>query len=123
MVLAPLVGGNCGCANYLKSSKSDGCRRSYGQTAKDLGLSIEDVSVLLGHSSTKTTEEYYARVRSDGVIERASEIFSEDDRMGNGRSGLKGECDRRASLTDLFQVSSFPTLNYGGGNSVAFSYF
>lgn len=98
------------------------CRRSYGQMAKDLGMTIEDVSVLLGHSSTKTTEAYYARVRSDAVLERASEIFSED-RMGNEKSGGGGTCDRRASLTDLFQVSSFPTLNYGGGNSVAFSYF
>lgn len=50
--------------------KFDGrmCRRTYGQYLKDRGVSIENVSVNMGHNSTKTTERYYARQRSERAI-------------------------------------------------------
>lgn len=45
-------------------------RRSYGQHLLDTGIdSIETVSVLMGHSTTKTTERFYARRRNDIAIE------------------------------------------------------
>ena len=44
------------------------CRRPYDQYPKDMGASIENVSVNMGHSSTKTTERYYARQRSERAI-------------------------------------------------------
>lgn len=57
-------------AEKLCGMEFDGrmCRRSYGQYLKDRGVSIENVSVNMGHSSTKTTERYYARQRSERAI-------------------------------------------------------
>lgn len=52
------------------------CRRTYGQYLKDRGVSIENVSVNMGHSSTKTTERYYARQRSEkAILETAASLI------------------------------------------------
>ena len=40
-------------------------RRSYGVTALNSGLSIEEVAALLGHSSTQTTQKCYAWLTTD----------------------------------------------------------
>lgn len=40
-------------------------RRTYGQNLLNRGVSIEAVSIALGHSSTATTERYYCRKDSD----------------------------------------------------------
>lgn len=40
-------------------------RPTFAQKAKDLGVPIEAVSQCLRHTSTRTTELYYARIRSD----------------------------------------------------------
>ncbi len=45
-------------------------RRAFVQNLLDSGNRNEDVSVAIGHVSTKTTEEYYARNREDQVIGR-----------------------------------------------------
>ena len=45
-------------------------RRAYGQRLLDKGNRLDDVSVAMGHASTKTTEGYYARVREDDVFAR-----------------------------------------------------
>ena len=45
-------------------------RRAFGQRLLDKGNLIEDVSVAMGHASTKTTEGYYARGREDIVMNR-----------------------------------------------------
>ncbi|MBR4227323.1 MAG: site-specific integrase [Candidatus Methanomethylophilaceae archaeon] len=45
-------------------------RRAYGQRLLNRGNSLEDVSVSMGHSSTKTTEEYYARYKEKDVMRR-----------------------------------------------------
>jgi len=47
------------------------CRRSYGQFMKDQGVSIEAISVLMGHSTTETTEGYYARMSSNMAMDDA----------------------------------------------------
>ncbi len=44
------------------------CRRTYAQFAIDDGFPIESVSVILGHSTTRTTEHNYGRVRPERVI-------------------------------------------------------
>ena len=58
--------------------KYDGrkCRRSYGQYLKDHRLEIESISRLMGHCSTKTTEDYYARIPQDMAIENAQKLFN-----------------------------------------------
>ncbi len=58
-------------------------RRSYGQGLLDRGIdSIESVSVLMGHSSTRTTERYYARRKNDSAIAAARAVYS-----GSGADG------------------------------------
>jgi integrase/recombinase XerD len=51
------------------------CRRTYGQKFIDEGLPVESVSVLMGHSTTKTTETYYCRKRQDTAIREAQNIM------------------------------------------------
>ena len=46
------------------------CRRAFGQRILDKGGRIEDVSVALGHASTKATELYYARGEESTVFGR-----------------------------------------------------
>lgn len=51
-------------------------RRTFGQIYLDAGIdSIESVSVLMGHSSTSTTERYYARRKNDAAIEAAKRTW------------------------------------------------
>ena len=42
-------------------------RRTYGQQLLDRGVSLESVSLALGHSSTLTTERYYCRKDADSA--------------------------------------------------------
>ena len=51
------------------------CRRTYGQTLKDDGASIEAISVSMGHSTTKTTEKSYARMTNESAIAEAQEVW------------------------------------------------
>lgn len=53
------------------------CRRSFGQLAIDGGLRMESLSVLMGHSSTNTTERYYARVRQGNALSEAKNIWEQ----------------------------------------------
>ena len=50
-------------------------RSSYAQILKDRGVNIEVVSKALGHSSTETTERYYARIRDSSTFESINEAF------------------------------------------------
>ena len=45
------------------------CRSTYGQLMKNEGIPIDVISVLLGHSSSRTTENYYARVRNVSALD------------------------------------------------------
>lgn len=51
------------------------CRRTFGQKYLDAGLDIESTSVLMGHSSTKTTERYYSRKRLDTAMSNAENTW------------------------------------------------
>ena len=52
----------------IKDLKIQKCRRTFGQFLLDEGLRIDDLSVLLGHQSTTTTEEviYCRREKKTG---------------------------------------------------------
>ncbi len=51
------------------------CRRTFGQRYMDAGLDIESTSVLMGHASTKTTEEFYSRKRLTKAMECARNVW------------------------------------------------
>jgi integrase len=47
-------------------------RSTFAQVCIDNGAKVESVSRLLGHSSTKTTEAYYGRIRNDKAMEEVA---------------------------------------------------
>ena len=49
------------------------CRRTYAQYLIDEGIPIEEVAVILGHASSRTTERAYARPRDDRVVRKIIE--------------------------------------------------
>jgi integrase len=51
------------------------CRRTFGQICIDKGAQIEAVSLMLGHSSTKTTESYYYRKREDVALKEIFQLW------------------------------------------------
>jgi len=50
-------------------------RSTFAQTCIDNGAKVESVSRLLGHSSTKTTEAYYGRIRNDKAMEEVAKAL------------------------------------------------
>ena len=50
-------------------------RRTFGQCYIDAGLDVETVSVLMGHSTTRTTEYYYCRRSKSAALQRQSGIL------------------------------------------------
>ncbi len=50
-------------------------RPTFAQNAKDQGASIEAVSRALRHTSTRTTEAYYARIRADDAFHEIERAF------------------------------------------------
>lgn len=56
------------------------CRRTFGQRYLDRDLDIESVSVLMGHSSTKTTEGFYSRKKLDHAIQNAIGTWEDQGR-------------------------------------------
>ena len=54
------------------------CRRTFGQRYLDSDLVIESVSVLMGHSSTKTTESFYSRKRMTKAVESAKRTWDKN---------------------------------------------
>ena len=52
-----------------------GLRRTYGQTLLDRGVPLETVSVMLGHSSTTTTERHYCRKDANSAMLEVNRAF------------------------------------------------
>ena len=68
-----------------KSMIEEGCgvefdfrkaRRTYAQYLIDEGFPLEEVSIILGHSDTKTTERSYGRPRNDRVVRKVIDFWS-----------------------------------------------
>lgn len=51
------------------------CRRAFGQFYINKGLEIDGVSILMGHGTTRTTEQYYCRKNESDVISKAKELW------------------------------------------------
>ncbi|MGD0818055.1 MAG: site-specific integrase [Methanomassiliicoccales archaeon] len=51
------------------------CRRTFGQMNVDMGVPIDAVSRMMGHSSTKTTEKYYCRKTTESAISDAQKVW------------------------------------------------
>lgn len=51
------------------------CRRMFGQRYLDRDVDIETVSVLMGHSSTRTTELFYGRRKNIKAIEKVEAMW------------------------------------------------
>jgi len=58
------------------------CRRTYAQYLVDEGFPIDRVSVVLGHSNTRTTELAYARPRDDRVVRQIVDSWSKTNKIG-----------------------------------------
>ena len=54
------------------------CRRTFGQRYIDQNLELSSVSVLMGHSSTRTTERFYGRQKNLMAIEKARKTWGSD---------------------------------------------
>ncbi len=54
------------------------CRRTFGQRYLDKGLDIESTSVLMGHSTTKTTESFYSRKKNKHAIDNAMQVWDDN---------------------------------------------
>ncbi len=52
------------------------CRRTFGQMCLDQGVTIESVSVLMGHDSTKAMESYYCRKKEEKALAEVSDVRS-----------------------------------------------
>lgn len=52
-----------------------GLRRTYGQTLLDRGVPLETVSVMLGHSSTTTTERHYCQENTTSAMLEVNRVF------------------------------------------------
>ncbi len=54
-------------------------RATFAQMAKNRGAAIEAVSRALRHKTTKTTEEFYARIRADDAFSELRRVFEKPD--------------------------------------------
>lgn len=80
------------------------CRSTYGQLLKDEGFPIDIVSVILGHSSSRVTETFYARVRNVSALEDVvSKWYSESDQnMCSGQpSSASAKISERGGIRTL----------------------
>lgn len=86
-------------------------RRTFGQIYLDSGIdSIESVSVLMGHSSTATTERYYARRRNDAAIEAARRAWGSgysNDALNKDSSKPSGSKPDDAKIDDMVRTPGF----------------
>ena len=57
-------------------------RATFGQRARDAGARIDEVSRAMQHASTKTTEEFYARVSAGAALEAVNRALSRPVRRG-----------------------------------------
>lgn len=95
-------------SKHMRSLKQKVCRRSgvqfelralrrtYGQQLLNRNVSIETVSLALGHTSTRTTESYYCRKDADTA---RLEILRAFEGPAKGPSAKKPEIESKTQLT------------------------
>jgi len=88
-------------------------RHAAGQWLLDVGVSIELVSRILGHSSTSVTERIYARVKQDAVGDRILDLIDPAYAKGASRARRK-KARRIETITDLPEPKQIPTYEVGG---------
>ena len=66
-------------------------RRAWGQIALDRGARIEAVSRGLGHRTTQTTEQYYARIKTDRAFEELEAVFQKEPQSSLIDARARGE--------------------------------
>jgi integrase/recombinase XerD len=71
-------------------------RRTYGQNLLNRNVSVESVSVMLGHSSTMTTERYYCRKDADLARLEVLRAFEKSEKAPSFNPPL---IDRKDDLT------------------------
>jgi integrase len=71
-------------------------RRTYGQVRLNRGVSIETVSPIVGHASTRATETYYCRKDADSAKSEVLQAFTE---VRNGPSAEKPLIEKRELIT------------------------
>lgn len=70
------------------------CRRTYAQKVIDEDLPPDSLSLIMGHSSTKTTETYYARKRNESAIRDVQKIWKQGSSIPSAKTSkieLKNE--------------------------------
>jgi len=88
-------------------------RHAAGQWLLDLGVSIELVSRILGHSSTSVTERIYARVKQDAVGDRILDVI--DPAYAKGASRARRRKARRIeTVTSVPEPKLITTYEVGG---------
>ena len=63
-------------------------RRAYADSLRSMGLSIDAVSMFLGHHSSDTTELYYCRLTESAALEEFANLVQYDNQTS--RSGYNG---------------------------------
>ena len=59
-------------------------RRTFGQNLLDSGIKLDSVSVLMGHSTTNTTEKFYARRKNSQAVEDVQKMWGSERPKNRG---------------------------------------
>ena len=106
------------------------CRRTFGQRYLDAGLDIESTSVLMGHASTKTTEEFYARRKNTAAMNAAKALWTScdsdagvaiDNSQTDENEGAEGEIRTPEDYSSGFRDRRHTGLGYLGSGFPNFS--
>ena len=67
-----------------------GCRRTFSQNAADVGVSDESISVVMGHSTTRTTNLHYSRRPTSVALEEFDSVRNDKTRGNDHGTGTEG---------------------------------
>jgi integrase len=87
-------------------------RHAAGQWLLDVGVSIELVSRILGHSSTSVTERIYARVKQDAVGDRILDVIDPSYAKGASRARRR-KARRIETITSIPEPKQVTTYRVG----------
>ena len=67
-----------------------GCRRTFSQNAADVGVSDESISVVMGHSTTRTTNLHYSRRPTSVALEEFDSVRNDKTRGNDHGTETEG---------------------------------